>query len=35
MDKKPEKRLLGLFNPEDEGSAVLEAIGQNISPVTT
>jgi hypothetical protein len=27
MDKKSEKRLLDPFNPEDEGSAVLETIG--------
>jgi hypothetical protein len=31
MYKKSEKRLLGLFNPEEEGSAVLETIGQNVS----
>ena len=36
MDKKSEKRQLGLFHPEEEeGSAVLETIGQNVSSETT
>jgi hypothetical protein len=35
IDKKFEKRLLGLLNPGDVGNAVFETIGQNISSETT